>query len=139
MPTPNTHELLRVVVSEAVGAPAFALPDPVAPIAPEPLVPDGSAPVNVTTVIDPACADEIVAVTDTLLRRDAANARQISAVPTCAFVRRTSCHVRPPPAIDDTTVPPAGESSAVTNASNSSDPPAVENVLVLSVRPDAFV
>src|ERR671926_1912033 len=79
-PTPNTQELSRVVVRVAVGAPGFALPVPIAPIAPAPPTPEGSAPVNVTTVIDAATLCEIVAVTVTLLSVDGAKARQISAV-----------------------------------------------------------
>ena len=48
-------------------------------------------------VTDDATDCEIVAVTDTLLTGAAANARQISAVPRCAFVRTTSCQFRPAP------------------------------------------
>ena len=63
LPTPNTHELARVVVSAAVGAPGLALPDPVAPMAPEPPVPDESTPVKVTTVIEAVVDGDSVAVT----------------------------------------------------------------------------
>src|SRR5437870_3986111 len=52
LPTPNTHELARVVSSVAVGAPGRAFALPVAPIAPDPFVPDAFTPVKVTTVIE---------------------------------------------------------------------------------------
>src|ERR687884_1682767 len=80
-PTPNTQELSRLVVRVAVGAPGFALPVPVLPIAPAPPMPEGSAPVNVTTVIDAATLCEIVAVTEAPESAAGANARQTSAVP----------------------------------------------------------
>ena len=86
-PTPITHELLRVVVSEAVGAADAALPDAEAPIAPDP-PPVVSTPAKVIMVI--AALGEIcenVAVAVTLDRTDGANARQISAVPFCALAR----------------------------------------------------
>src|ERR1035437_9377945 len=92
-PTPNTHEPFRVVTREADGAPEAALAPAVFPIAPEPLVPDGSAPVNVTTVMDAATLWDKLAVTVALERTDGANARQISAVPSCEFVRLTNIHV----------------------------------------------
>jgi len=41
-----------VVVKLAVGAPPLLFPAPVAPIAPEPFVPEVSTPVKVITVID---------------------------------------------------------------------------------------
>ncbi len=66
MPTPNTHELFRVVVSVAFGAPEIALPDAMAPIAPDPFVPDVSTFKKVTTVSEDAAACERVAVTVTL-------------------------------------------------------------------------
>ena len=98
VPTPRTQELLRVVVSEAVGAPELALVPPVAPMAPEPPEPEVSTPLKVTTVMVAA-----VEVCDRLARTVtfdsvlAENARQISAVPCCVLVRRTSDHVRLPP------------------------------------------
>ena len=52
LPTPRTHEPFRVVTSVAVGAPCDAFPLATAPIAPEPLVPDGSAPVKPITVME---------------------------------------------------------------------------------------
>ena len=97
MPTPITQELLRVVTSDALGAPDAALAERVAPIAPDPFVPVASAPTKLRIEIDEAAACEIVAVTDTPPSGAAANARQISAVPLCTLVRTTSCHVRPPP------------------------------------------
>jgi hypothetical protein len=52
VPTPKIHEPVRVVTREVVGAPVPALAPAVAPIAPDPFVPDESAPLIVTTVID---------------------------------------------------------------------------------------
>ena len=63
--TPTTQEPLRVVVKLAVGAPLREFPVPVAPIAPEPFVPEGSAPVKVITVIEDVTLWESVAVTFT--------------------------------------------------------------------------
>ena len=54
LPTPNTQEFARVVVNFAVGAPVLALPDPTAPIAPEPFAPDVSIPEKLTMVSDEA-------------------------------------------------------------------------------------
>ena len=51
------------------------------PMAPEPLVPVVSTPVNDMTVIEAATFWESVAVTVTLVSFEVANARQISAVP----------------------------------------------------------
>ena len=76
----------------------------VAPIAPEPLVPDASAPVKLITVIDDMTACEVIAVTVALVRRAGANARQISDVPACALVRTTSAQVNPPPETEVTVV-----------------------------------
>src|SRR5438093_9900150 len=99
-PTPRTHEFARVVVSVAVGAPVLALADRVAPIAPEPLIPDVSTPLKVTTVIDDVVGCASVAVTATLVSGVGANARQISALPRWTFVRTTSSHVSPAPLTD---------------------------------------
>src|SRR5713226_728999 len=97
LPTPNTHELLRVVTSVAVGAPGRALALLVAPMAPDPFVPELSAPVKLTTVSEEATLCERVAVTAAPERGDVAKARHTSDVPLCTFVRSTSAHVRPPP------------------------------------------
>ena len=50
LPTPNTHELLRVVVSVAVGAPERALARGGRADRAGPFVPDVSTPVKLTTV-----------------------------------------------------------------------------------------
>jgi len=134
-PTASTHELFRVVTMGAVGAPDAALDDFTAPIAPDPLVPVESAPVKLTTVIDAAAGWASVAVTVTLLRAPAANARQISAVPRCAFVLTTNCHASPPP-VTPVTVFPALTSSAPTNARTNSFAACVENAAVVSVVSD---
>jgi hypothetical protein len=98
LPTPNTHELLCVVASVAVGAPDVLLALRVAPIAPDPLVPDVSTPVKLTTVSEDATGCDNVAVTETALNGAGANVLQISDVPLCALVRTTSTHVNPAPA-----------------------------------------
>jgi hypothetical protein len=64
-PHADNQEPLRVVVKLAVGAPLLLLPVSVAPIAPEPFVPEVSAPVKVITVIDDVTLCESVAVTFT--------------------------------------------------------------------------
>jgi hypothetical protein len=86
-----------VVVSPAVGAPEDLFALAVAPIAPEPFVPDVSTPLKLRSVIVEATLCESVAVTEILLRRDGAKARQISDVPLCALVRTTNAHVKPAP------------------------------------------
>ena len=65
----------------AVGAPDFALALAVAPIAPEPFVPEVLTPVKVITVMEAATDWERVAVTVTALKGFAEKARQISASP----------------------------------------------------------
>src|SRR5712671_179747 len=104
LPTPNTQALLRVVTSVTVGAPALASPDAVAPIAPDPFVPDVSTFEKLATVIDDTVGCDSVAVTVTLLSTVGAKARQISLVPDCTFVRPTSAQVRPAPVTPVTVV-----------------------------------
>lgn len=87
-----------------VGAPAALLAVAVAPMPPEPLVPEVFAPVKATTVIDAATGCDKVAVTLALLSEDRATARQTSAVPCRWLSRRTSVQVRPPPLICCTVV-----------------------------------
>ena len=89
---------MRVVVSEAVGAAFEEELLATFPIAPDPLVPEVSTPANVRMVMEAegdAC--ENVAVAVALERVDGAKARQISAVPPCAFVRTTIFQVNPAP------------------------------------------
>src|SRR3954470_4936780 len=97
LPTPKTHELFRVVVSVAVGAPEAALADLIAPIAPEPFVPDVSTLENVITVRDEITVCDSVAVAVTLVRTFGEKARQISLDPACALVRATRAQVSPAP------------------------------------------
>lgn len=132
-PTPKIQEFVLVVVSVTVGAPLLALAIAVAPMAPDPFVPEVSTPVMLTTVSEDAADSDNVAVTDTLLSTVGANARQISAVPRCAFARATNCQVSPAPLMPVTVlfVPLAG-ASADTNASSSSFGAVVENVLVVT-------
>jgi len=109
------------VVRLAVGAPVDELPVPVAPMAPEPPVPEVLAPVKVTTVSEPELEADRVAVTVALVSTAGANARHTSAVPSCVLVRLTSVQVRLPPVMPVTVVlAPEPELSAATNASNSS-------------------
>jgi len=126
LPTPNTHEPLRVVISDALGAPEAALALAVAPIAPEPPVPVASAPVKVTTVIEDVTPCDNVAVTLTLVSVEGAKARQISAVPNWALVRRTSVQVRPVP-LTLVTVTPGEVASLEIKARSSSFAELVEN------------
>ena len=86
-----------MVVKLAVGAPRLEFPVPVAPIAPEPFVPEVSAPIKVITVTDDVTLWESVAVTFTCLKGEVANARQISAVPLCVLVLWTSVQLNPAP------------------------------------------
>lgn len=115
------------MVNEAVGAPGSALPVPVAPMAPEPPVPVVSTPVNVITVIEAATLFASAAVTDALLKVVDENARQISAVPSCVFVRLTKVQVRLAP-VTPVTVMLAAGASVETKANNNSLALVVENV-----------
>lgn len=133
MATPNTQELFRVVTSEAVGAPDAPLPPPVAPIAPDPLVPVVSVPVKLTTLIEDTTFWERLAVTVTLFNAVVAKARHISAPPGCVFVRFTRAQVNPPPVTPDTVRPPEDAESAEMNASRSSFGAAVENAGVVTL------
>jgi hypothetical protein len=128
--------LFRVVTSDAVGAPVAPLPPPVAPIAPDPFVPEGSAPVNVTTVTDETTFCDRFAVTVALLTTAGAKALQISAPPGCAFVRFTSAQVRPPPVTLVTVKPPDTPESAETNANSNSFGANVENAGLVTFVPD---
>lgn len=119
-PTPKTHELLRVVTRLALGAPELAFVAALAPIAPEPFVPDVSTPVKLSTAMDEATLCERFAVTATPVNAEGAKARQISAVPSCTLLRCTSVHVSPPPDTPFTTVFVDEEPSAATNASSNS-------------------
>ena len=137
LPTPNTHEPLRVVTSVAVGAPDAAFALATAPIAPDPFVPLGSTPVKLMTVSDETTLWEVMAVTDTLASAAGANARQISDAPRCTLLLITSVHVRPAPVTVCTVVFVPPRESVATNASSSSLPAVVENagvtIVVLAV------
>src|SRR5258708_23094703 len=136
-PTAKATELARVVVSVAVGAPVAALAVTAAPIAAEPLVPEVSAPVKLTTVMDDNTDCEKVAVIVTLVRAAVAKARQISAVPSCVLVRCTRTHVRLPPATPVTVVVVAVPLPEDTKASSSSLEEEVENAAVARVAAGA--
>jgi hypothetical protein len=75
-----------------------------APIAPEPFMPEASTPVKVITVIDDVTLCESVAVTFTWLKGKVAKARQISAVPACVLVLWTSVQLNPAPVTPVTVV-----------------------------------
>jgi hypothetical protein len=66
-------------------------------MAPEPLVPEVSTPATLATRREETTFCERVAVTDALLIGLGANARHISDVPICVFVRFTKVQVRPAP------------------------------------------
>ena len=114
------------MTSDAVGAAADPLPPAVAPMAPEPLVPDVSTPVKLITVMDAAADCDSVAVTFTALNGFAENARQISAVPFCVLVRRASTHVKLPADTPVTVILCPVALSVEMNARSSSLPDAVE-------------
>jgi hypothetical protein len=133
LPTPNTQELARVVTSVAVGAPAALFALRVAPMAPDPFVPDVSTPLKVITVMEETTLWFSVAVTVALVSFDVAKARQISEVPDCTLVLTTSTQVRPAPAMLLTVVLLPDAQSADTNASSNSLPAAVENEGVATV------
>lgn len=120
------------MINEPVGAPEAALKVAVAPMAPEPLLPLLSAPLNATTVIEAAALCAIFAVTLTLLKAAGANARQISASPGTLFARATNCHVNPAPLTDFTVFGVVGFESAEINASSKSLELVVEKYCVLT-------
>lgn len=112
----------------------LAFADVVAPIAPEPFVPEVFAPWKLITVMDETALTERLAVTVTFVNGVSATALQISAVPFCALVRFTSVQLRPAPVTLLTLVlaPPVKGKSAATNASRTSLPVAVEKAEVLT-------
>jgi hypothetical protein len=87
------------VTKEAVGAPLAALPEAVAPTAPELLLPVVSTPLKLIKVKELAAGLERVAVATTFVKGEVAKARQISAVPGWVLVRRTKDQVNPAPDI----------------------------------------
>ena len=109
---------------------------PVFPMAPDPFVPEVSTPANVMIVMEADGEEaENVAVAVTLERTEAANARQISAVPPCVFVRTTIFQVRPPPATP-VTVMFCCSASLEINASTSSLLATVEKAPLVIVVED---
>src|SRR6516165_3331326 len=93
LPTAHTQAPVVGVVTATVGGPLAPL---VALVLGVVLV----APSNAASVMLPAKpVASGVAVTRTLLSRDAAQAVHTSAVPACASDRTASVHVRPPPAM----------------------------------------
>jgi hypothetical protein len=85
------------------------------------------------TVIDETTLWVRVAVTVTAFNGEAAKARQISAVPLCVFVLRTSTQVKPAPVTPETVMLVPDFWSDEINASNSSLPAVVENADVATV------
>jgi hypothetical protein len=122
--------LARVVAIVADGAPRRELVDAHAPMAAAPFAPEESTPLKATTVIEDATPADSVAVTGAFTGA-AANARQISDVPDRAFERRTSCHVRPAPAIERTVV--VERPSLDTNARSSSFAPLVDTFGIVTI------
>jgi len=106
----------------------------VAPIAPEPPVPEVSMPVKLITVMDDDTFSDNEAVTLAPLRVVAENARQISAVPRCVLERNTSVHVSPPPlTLLTLALLPPPEASVEINARSNSLAALVENVAVFTL------
>jgi DNA-binding transcriptional regulator YdaS (Cro superfamily) len=75
-----------------------------------------------------------VAVTATFVSVEVAKARQISAVPNCAFARTTRVQVKPPP-LTPVTVSPAELASVDTNARSNSLVAVVEKAAVAMELP----
>jgi carbamate kinase len=92
-----TQDPATVVTRVAVDAPDLAFALLIAPIAPEPLVPEVFTPEKDITVRDDDTFWERLAATLIPLRVVGEKARQISDVPLCTFVRDTSVQVNPPP------------------------------------------
>ena len=126
VPTPKTQELSLVLTNDAVGAPDTALALAVAPIAPDPFVPEESTPLNAATVMEDATLCARPAVTIAFFNGAVAKARQISASPGCPFARVTSTQARPAPFTVFTVMPPEEVESAEMKANNSSFGEAVE-------------
>jgi hypothetical protein len=121
LPTPITQELALLVSREAAGAPGFAFPEPMAPMAPEPLVPVVLTPVKLITVMEALTLCDSVAVAVVALSLAEANVRQISAVPLWVLVLLTRTQVKPPPVTPLTeTLVPLVEASAAMNARSNS-------------------
>jgi len=85
-----------------------------------------STPLKLTIVMDAAALCDKVAVTLPAEITLGAKARQISAVPSCEFVRLTRAQLTPAPLIPVTVMPDELASVAI-NASNNSFPDLVEN------------
>jgi hypothetical protein len=126
--------LFPVVTSDAAGAPELLLVVTTAPIAPEPLVPVVSTPMKVMTVIEEPTLWDRLAVTDTLLRGDAAKARQISEVPLWTLLLATSTQVKPAPETLVTVMFGVETEAVEINASSSSLPETVENAGMVIVE-----
>jgi hypothetical protein len=121
LPTPTTIEPPRVVTRLTLGALETALATAVAPIPPDPFMPEGSAPMKLITVMAESTLFESAAVTDTPLSGEGANARQISEVPYCAFSRKTKSQFSPAPATLVTVVPGVVPLAEIKASSNSFD------------------
>ena len=81
----------------AVGDPVVAFALVIAPIAPEPFVPDVFMPEKDITVIEDDTLCDRLAATLIPLLVVGEKARQISDAPLCTLVRDTSVHTNPPP------------------------------------------
>ena len=101
-------------------------------MAPEPLLPEVSTPVKLTTVIEEATLWDNVAVIETLFRFVDVKARQTSDVPACTLVLTTSSQVKPAPETLVTVVPGPAASVEI-KASNNSLPDKVDNPLTVNV------
>src|SRR6476660_9783162 len=134
LPTPMTQELFPLVVNEAEGAPV-PLPEPVAPIAPDPSAPVELTPEKLMTVMEDCAGKARVAVTETFARGDEAKARQISEVPRWRFARTTKTQFKPPPttAVTELLVPEEDWTSVDTKARSNSFGAVVEKIGLVSV------
>lgn len=123
----------------AVGAPELLLVAALAPIAPDPLVPEVSTPAKLTTVIDDVTLCERWAVTLIPVSGEGAKARQISAVPSCTLLRCTRVQVSPPPETPFTTTLEEMEyrPPLATKASSNSFDFVVEKVAVVTLDVEA--
>jgi hypothetical protein len=102
-------------------------------MAPDPFVPEVSTPVKLMTVNREETFCESVALTVTLVNGEGANARQISDVPCCTLVLRTSTHVNPAPVTLVTVILGEETPSVETNASSNSLPVEVEKLGVVTL------
>lgn len=119
-PTPKINELARVVTSVAEGAPVEEFPDPTAPIAADPFVPDVSTPRTLMIVVRESLNANGFAVICKSGRIPLEKVRQISVDPCWVFVRCTNSQSKVP--LELSRLPCGGpklEGAKLTNAKSS--------------------